>query len=341
MPTQHPNAPGPTRRLPVGALLALLAFLGHSATATAQGGSDSGGDSATGLVLGIVLASLVVLAAVALGVRARRRRSAPEPDPDPGSADEPQARAAPVVPLPPATAAARTDRDAPAGTGRARVIGYTTFSDRRHAVSPQSRLQARRFESACEARGLELHGLVGDVQSYAGADLERPGLNHALELLAGGEATCLMVAGLDRLSRSAANLGTVVDWLEELGARLVVIDIDLDTDTEEGRLAARALARVGALERNSGKGPLVAMPEPPPSLPPRGRPAVSDLPLLQRRIAAMRASGMTLQAIADTLNRESVPTLRGGAEWRPSSVQAATGYKRPPRGAPTEDDARA
>ena len=45
----------------------------------------------------------------------------------------------------------------------------------------------------------------------------------------------------------------------------------------------------------------------------------------------MRAEGMTLQAIADTLNAEGVPTLRGGAEWRPSSVQAAAGYKRPSR----------
>jgi hypothetical protein len=47
----------------------------------------------------------------------------------------------------------------------------------------------------------------------------------------------------------------------------------------------------------------------------------------------MRARGMTLQAIADTLNAEGVPTLRGGAEWRPSSVQAAVGYKRPKKGA--------
>jgi hypothetical protein len=43
----------------------------------------------------------------------------------------------------------------------------------------------------------------------------------------------------------------------------------------------------------------------------------------------MRAQGMTLQAIADLLNTEGVPTLRGGAKWRPSSVQAATGYRRP------------
>jgi hypothetical protein len=52
------------------------------------------------------------------------------------------------------------------------------------------------------------------------------------------------------------------------------------------------------------------------------------MPELQRRITAMRASGMTLQAIADALNDDNVPTVRGGARWRPSSVHAATGYKR-------------
>jgi hypothetical protein len=31
------------------------------------------------------------------------------------------------------------------------------------------------------------------------------------------------------------------------------------------------------------------------------------------------------------LNAEGVPTQRGGAKWRPSSVQSAAGYKRPQR----------
>jgi DNA invertase Pin-like site-specific DNA recombinase len=214
-------------------------------------------------------------------------------------------------------------------TGRERALGYTTFPERKRAVSPESRYQARRIRAACEARGMVLHKLVGDVQSYSGPDLERPGLNHALELLGSGEASCLVVAGLDRLSRSAANLGTVIEWLEQVGGRLVVIDLDLDTDTEEGRVAARALVRVGALERRSGTGVMRELPRAREAR--AGRPAVADLPLLQRRIATMRASGLTLQAIADTLNEEGVPTLRGGAEWRPSSVQAATGYKRPSR----------
>ena len=37
---------------------------------------------------------------------------------------------------------------------------------------------------------------------------------------------------------------------------------------------------------------------------------------------------MTLQAIADQLNEEDIPTVRGGAKWRHSSVQAVSGYQR-------------
>ena len=61
------------------------------------------------------------------------------------------------------------------------------------------------------------------------------------------------------------------------------------------------------------------------------RPSVQDVPMLKERVAEMRAEGMTLQAIADWLNDAGVPTLRGGQKWRPSSVQAAAGYKRPKR----------
>ena len=270
----------------------------------------AGGGPPAGLLLAGAAFLLLTAAVVGYGIVALRRK---------------RATALPSGPAQP--------RRAPTNSGRPRAVGYTTFPERRRAVSPESRYQARRISAACEARGMVLHQLVGDVQSYSGPDLERPGLNHALELLAAGEMSCLVVAGLDRLSRSAANLGTVIEWLDEVGARLVVIDIDLDTHTEEGRLAARALERVGALERRSGERtiPQAQRDRREPSSSPRGRPAVADLPLLQRRIATMRASGMTLQAIADTLNGERVPTLRGGAKWRPSSVQAATGYKRPSR----------
>src|SRR5689334_3492776 len=70
-------------------------------------------------------------------------------------------------------AAARARSSAAPGPGP-RAIGYTTFPDRRKTVSPEGRYEARRIESACEARGLVLHKLVGDMRSYSGPDLERP-----------------------------------------------------------------------------------------------------------------------------------------------------------------------
>jgi DNA invertase Pin-like site-specific DNA recombinase len=170
--------------------------------------------------------------------------------------------------------------------------------------------------------------------------MKRPGLTYALERLESGEFDCLVVPRLDRLTRSAANLGSLIRLLDEREARLIVVDIDLDTATEEGRLAADALVKVGGLERTrmeqrTRKGLEAARDRRRSS----GRPAVADRPSLKQRIADMRASGMTLQAIADTLNDEGIPTVRGGAEWRPSSVQAAAGYKRPSRRNRTADSA--
>jgi DNA invertase Pin-like site-specific DNA recombinase len=57
-----------------------------------------------------------------------------------------------------------------------------------------------------------------------------------------------------------------------------------------------------------------------------GRPALPK-DALGRRVAAMRKRGMTLQAIADQLNAEGQQTLRGGREWRPSTVRAVLSRK--------------
>jgi DNA invertase Pin-like site-specific DNA recombinase len=245
----------------------------------------------------------------------------------PPASEESQTETAPagtrlsaVAPLPPQRDVAPADE---------RAIGYTTVAGPKDAEN-QLRLEARRIQAACKNRGVPLRKLVRDLESNSGADLTRPGLSYALERLGAGEFTCLVVTSLDRLTRSAASLGTLIYLLEERRTRLIVVDIDLDTGTDEGRLAARALVKVSGLERkkleaHTRTGPDAARDKRRSS----GRPAVADRPSLRRRIAEMRAGGMTLQAIADTLNEEGVPTLRGGAQWRPSSVQAAAGYKRP------------
>jgi DNA invertase Pin-like site-specific DNA recombinase len=232
----------------------------------------------------------------------------------------------------PASASAPAPATAPKAEPGVRALGYTTVPDGDDANSPRLREEARQIQEACQRHGISLSKLVRDLERQSGPDLRRPGLTYALESLEAGEFECLVVPRLDRLTRSAANLGALIRLLDERDARLIVVDIDLDTASDEGRLAADALVKVGGLERKrleqrTRKGLEAARDRRRSS----GRPAVADRPSLKQRIADMRASGMTLQAIADTLNDEGIPTVRGGAEWRPSSVQAAAGYKRPSR----------
>ncbi|WP_280522814.1 recombinase family protein [Rhodococcus zopfii] len=40
------------------------------------------------------------------------------------------------------------------------------------------------------------------------------------------------------------------------------------------------------------------------------------------RVLRERASGATLQAIADGLNADDVPTAQGGASWKPGTIAA-------------------
>src|SRR5829696_905456 len=241
-----------------GPALGLVSSLALVTAAAGQGGgAASGGDGGgptAGHLLGGAALLLLVAALVGYAGTAWRRRRAPAGDDSASIARENGLTQ--MERWVTETGYSRSRRFATlTEAAKGRALGYTTFPERKRAVSPEGRYQARRISAACEARGMVLHQLVGDVQSYSGPDLERPGLTHALDLLANGEASCLVVAGLDRLSTSAANLGTVIEWLDDIGARLVVIDIDLDTETEEGRLAARALARVGALERRSRAAP--------------------------------------------------------------------------------------
>ena len=256
--------------------------------------------------------------------------------PEPARVASGAARAAAAVPAAASTGDGRGAQELPTpaprtGAGGQRAVGYASVSAADDQNNAELKAQIRLIQEACQRRGLTLVKIVRDVESHASSDLRRPGLTYALDRLSARDASCLVVSGLERLTRTAANLGALLGWLTECDARLIVIDLDLDTGTEEGQLGARALATVGGLERRkleerTRKGLATAR-----EMRRSGRPAVSDRPSLKQRIADMRAQGMTLQAIADTLNAEGVPTLRGGAEWRPSSVQAAAGYKRPRR----------
>jgi DNA invertase Pin-like site-specific DNA recombinase len=232
------------------------------------------------------------------------------------------------APTPPPPA----QRPTPVPVAALPAIGYASASGSKDSAAAAMCQQRETIERRCTEGDLELLELVGDREPKDRKALDRPGLTHALERLAAGEARCLVVCGLDQLSRSVAELGQLLRWLDRLGVRLVALDIDLDTATEAGRSTVAALASVGEWERDrisertrAGLAAARAKRH-------AGTGAAAErIAVLHQRIAAMRADGMTLQAIADVLNAEGVPTLRGGTKWRPSSVQNAAGYKRPVR----------
>jgi peptidoglycan hydrolase-like protein with peptidoglycan-binding domain/DNA invertase Pin-like site-specific DNA recombinase len=213
-----------------------------------------------------------------------------------------------------------------------KVLGYVSVEQNGGSEAGAMREQAQSIDSLCRRRGWHLLELVRDVEAAGGGSLKRPGLMYAVERVAKGEASCIVVSELSRLTNSAADLSRVLESLARANGRLVVMDVGLDTASDAGRIAANSLLRVGSWERrrvleSTRKGLAAARARRAAA----GLPAVEDIPSLKRRILEMRADGMTLQAIADQLNEEGVPTMRGGQLWRPSSVQAALGYRRPRR----------
>jgi peptidoglycan hydrolase-like protein with peptidoglycan-binding domain/DNA invertase Pin-like site-specific DNA recombinase len=211
-----------------------------------------------------------------------------------------------------------------------RALGYVSVPRTGGRDDARLRKQARGIDSLCEKRGWRLVELVRDVEGDTGNGRHRPGLQYALERIEKGEASCLVVCQLGRLTRSVRELGRILEELNRHGGRLVAMDVGLDTGSPDGDIAAGALMSVGVWEgRRLGERTRKGLAAARASGAATGRPAVSDVPALKERIVVMRSEGMTLQAIADQLNDEGVPTVRGGAKWRPSSVQAAAGYRRP------------
>jgi DNA invertase Pin-like site-specific DNA recombinase/DNA-binding CsgD family transcriptional regulator len=216
----------------------------------------------------------------------------------------------------------------------ARAIGYMSVARPARIDDRPLQVQAERIDQFCKRRAWTLVELVHDTELAQRASVHRPAFDYALERLRNGDASCLVVAQLEGLCRSVARLGDFLDRLNQVGARLVCLRPELDTATESGKTVVRGLIAVsdwerGRLAERTRNGLAAARMRRTRSLP-----AVKDRPDLNRRILAMRASGMSLQGIADALNAEGVRTLRGGAEWRPSSVQSAVGYKRPGRSRP-------
>jgi DNA invertase Pin-like site-specific DNA recombinase/peptidoglycan hydrolase-like protein with peptidoglycan-binding domain len=304
----------------------------HSASTAPSSGSVSWFDSFLPGALGGLSAVLFAIAVATMrrerdGAKATRAVSPPLADGRVPRSDDGPVRRQTTQYAPNGNGGSRaTVEDLPPCLRRGhRVIGYVTLSAQ-PGVSDSDDASAA-IKAMCERSGWDLLEIVRDRE--VGPTLERPALGYALKRIAKGKADGLVISDLQRLSRSIVDLGALMAWFRNAGAALIAIDLDIDTSTPKGHrvattlitLSERAHERVAhrnGNRRTGASGDRRA-----------GRPAVRHDHDLLARIAEMRATNMTLQAIADQLNAQGVPTLRDGKKWRPSSIQAALGYRRP------------
>jgi len=211
-----------------------------------------------------------------------------------------------------------------------RLIGYTRVSTSEQARSGLGAgAQRRRITEAVERDGHQLVEVIAD-DGESGKTLSRPGLRRALEAIAAGEADGLVVAKLDRVSRSVIDFASLLEWFIDAKAHLVILDPAMDTSTAAGRLVANVFASVAAWEAEViAERTIDALATKRAAGEQVGRPAVVDDPKLAKRIRALRAKGVSLRGIAAQLDADGVPTVRGGEHWQVSAVQSVLGYKRP------------
>jgi len=203
-----------------------------------------------------------------------------------------------------------------------RVLGYLRVSTEEQGRSGAG-LAAQRaaIRRACEERGYNLADLVED-KGFSAKSLQRPGITRVLEQLDAGGADALMVAKLDRLSRSLLDFAGLMERARRQGWALVALDLGVDTSTPAGEMMANVLATFAQFERRMiGQRTKDALAQKKAAGVRLGRPRSLPDEVVER-IVNGRAAGLTLQAIADGLNADGVAMAQGGLLWRPSSVRA-------------------
>lgn len=201
-------------------------------------------------------------------------------------------------------------------------MAYCRVSTEEQAVSGLGlEAQERAIRAECQRRGLPLLAVHTD-SGVSAKNLDRPALRGALATLEAGEATVLMVAKLDRLTRSVHDATGLMMTSERAGWGLVALDVAVDTTTAQGAAMAGMVAVFAELERRLiGERTRAALAVKRSQGVQLGRPVSMDAGVVDRIVSAHR-DGAGFTAIARQLNADSVPTAQGGVKWYPSTVRA-------------------
>lgn len=211
------------------------------------------------------------------------------------------------------------------GVKRMKVVGYLRVSKDEQEQSGLS-LEDQEFKlhSYCELYELELVTILSDTANGK-AMHNRDGLQEALAMLRKGEAQGLIVAKLDRLTRSVRDLGTLLHDYFEKRFSLFVVQEQVDTRTASGRMLINMLVTIAQWERETigerTRDALAAKRR-------RGEKTGGDLPFgydvedgklvenqheqaVIKQVGILRAKGYGYKKIADALNRQGYRSKQG------------------------------
>ena len=127
-----------------------------------------------------------------------------------------------------------------------RVATYTrvSTSEQPNGIA----VQRQAITAEAERRGWSVSAEFVDA-GYSAASMARPGITAALEALRAGEADVLVVAKLDRLSRSLDDFAQVMARAQREGWSVVALDADVDTTTPAGEAMVSVLSVFAQFER--------------------------------------------------------------------------------------------
>ena len=215
------------------------------------------------------------------------------------------------------------------------AIGYvrvSTFEQASEGVSLDA--QRDRLRLYCKTNGIKLIDIVAD-EGISGSTLERPGLQSALRMLKRGRANTLLVAKLDRLSRSVRDICMLIDdYFSDERYHLLSVCGMVNTHNAAGRMLLLNLANYNQFEREMisertresmqhMKAQGVKLGSAPygyeyaNQVDDKRRRILAPLASEQQSIAKMAAlhsAGVKFAEIARRLNTDQIPTRQGG-QW--------------------------
>lgn len=215
-----------------------------------------------------------------------------------------------------------------------KLIGYVRVSSEGQADNTSLEEQELKIKSYCVALNHELVDIYQDVQS-GGKSENRKGLQTAITALLDGKADGLIALKVDRVARNAADLLTLIDkTLQPNNKALVLITEGVDTATATGKLVVTMLAGVAEFEKSqinertaNGKKARAKTSDYANGGAPKFGCKADNKNLVaddneQQIIDIIRRhhkSGKSPQKIADFLNKNNLPSKRGGT-WSKTTV---------------------